>query len=93
MWVEYYQTVLVNNFYWHGLASYASWTQWYDTGCDKTPSPACDALYAKIEAAIGPYDTDNLYYDYCTGNATLNFIESVPNCYNLDYLLEAYLNV
>merc|ERR1712137_502741 len=91
-WVSHHQTIIVNNWYWHGLVSYSSKVQWYSQQCDQQSSPECDLLYAQIESSIGPYDSDDLYFDFCTGNGTLDFTETVPNCINLNVALDTYLN-
>ena len=93
-WVAQQQTVIFNNWYYHGLISYANWRSWFANGCNATVTPSCDALFAEAEQAIGPFDSENLYLSYCTGNSSLNFVEElVPSCTNLIDAMESYLNV
>lgn len=92
-WVKESSTVIVNNWYWHGLISYSNRVNWYQQKCHVNYTNECDQLYSEMKKAIGPYDGDNLYMNFCTGNGTLNFTDSQPNCYSLDELVEWYLNV
>ena len=93
VWVQESSTVIVNNWYWHGLISYSMRAAWYQNNCPSNHSATCDLLYSEMYTAIGPYDGDNLYMNFCTGNGTLDFTETQENCYSLDDLLEWYLNV
>ena len=41
----------------------------------------------------GSINPDMLYYSYCTGNGTIDFnTEAVPDCFDLDAQVVAYLN-
>lgn len=54
----------------------------------------CRVLFADITYDIGePFSIDDLYFNYCTGNGTLDFTESVPNCDSILIRPEIYLNV
>lgn len=46
-----------------------------------------------MEDAIGPLNHDDLYTNFCTGNATLDAFETVPGCVSLGERTERYLNV
>lgn len=93
LWVRDSQTVIVNNWYYHGLVSYANRVLWYQNECDIEVTSDCDSLYRSMKHSIGPHSGDNLYKNFCTGNGTLDFTDSVDNCYSITYLIERYLNV
>ena len=40
-----------------------------------------------------PINPDMLYFDYCTGNGTLDFlVDEFPDCFDLDAQISTYLN-
>ena len=93
-WIAEANTVIVNNWYWHGLISYSNRVAWYQEKCDvNSTTTTCNNLYIGMYEAIGPYTGDNLYMDFCTGNATLDFNTEAPYCLSLDVLQNTYLNV
>jgi Serine carboxypeptidase len=50
------------------------------------------ALNVQVNSA-GSLNPDDLYYSFCTGNATLTFVEDhVPDCFNVDDQSSAWLN-
>ena len=53
----------------------------------------CKDKYASMVEDIGPFSIDDLYFDFCTGNGTLNFVETSPNCLNINVRTPVYLNV
>lgn len=92
-WVAETKSVIVNNWYWHGLISYADRVDWYKSRCQVTVTEDCAGKYKSMQSAIGPYSGDNLYQNFCTGNASMDFTQETPNCSSLKVQLERYLNV
>ena len=92
-WKENELDVQIQLFYYHGLISYRDVQQWNKAGCaTKSVSTECLKLYSEFYDAIGPLDSDNLYTDFCTGNATLDFSQRAPNCVSVEDLRNKYLN-
>lgn len=102
-------TFQVNGFYWHGLVSYSNYQAWFSNGCpDNQNSSPCQTLFTTITTQIGvidqelkrravpqqpSLDPDDLYQDFCTGNGTLRYVETIPvNCVPLGQLVANYLN-
>eukprot|EP01095_Lingulamoeba_sp_RSL-Kostka_P002245 TRINITY_DN130_c3_g1_i1.p1 TRINITY_DN130_c3_g1~~TRINITY_DN130_c3_g1_i1.p1 ORF type:complete len:438 (-),score=126.42 TRINITY_DN130_c3_g1_i1:100-1413(-) len=92
-WTENHNSVEVELYYYHGLVSYMSLQRWRQN-CDVTnpDKKYCDELYIEIKASIGRLDGDNLYTNFCTGNATLDLTEEVPDCVSAQDLRDYYLN-
>ena len=83
----------VNLFYWHGLIPYSAYTEWMSSDCAKPnpqPSKECVALLNTITDMIGPFDSDNLYTDLISGNATLGVGPTPPH--SVQDLMNTYLN-
>jgi len=53
----------------------------------------CKAKLASMVEDIGPFSIDDLYFDFCTGNGTLNFSETTPNCFSIIGRTAYYLNL
>jgi len=97
-------------FYWHGLVSYDIYVQWDQENCRHNPTTQtkhCQDLLNRALKQVGvidqelvdpnqpSIDPDNLYQDFCTGNASLQFSLTVgwPNdCDTSGDQLTAYLN-
>lgn len=82
----------VDMFYYHGMISYQSRAQWYNSSCDTSVTESCLELYNTITESIGHFSGDDLYTNFCTGNGTLDAFEEVPNCSSLSIRTEWYLN-
>jgi len=89
-------TLQVQLFYWHGLVPFSLYQKWMTSSCalpNANPSRACLDLFDSINNIIGNYDPDNLYTDFCYGNATLEgTVLQNPNCVTVDDKLDEYLN-
>ena len=53
----------------------------------------CKTRYEEMVEDIGPFDIDDLYFNFCTGNGTLSFDETTPNCFSIIGRTPYYLNV
>jgi len=105
----------INNLYWRGLVSYTNYNNWTMQGCNdpnKALGIPCQLIYNSMVDQLGnidqekrqntnwpSIDPDDLYQDFCTGNGSLDFINSPvmddPNdlCdYELGDLIVEYLN-
>mmetsp|Transcript_4641 Transcript_4641/g.16333 ORF Transcript_4641/g.16333 Transcript_4641/m.16333 type:complete len:463 (+) Transcript_4641:73-1461(+) len=94
-WVDHTHTVVLDMYYWHGMASFYHRQAWKLAGCEENENtPECDTIWLLVQKAMDSHvvDGDNLYQNFCTGNATLDFDESTENCYSLDDRTESYLN-
>lgn len=90
-WRETANDIQVNLFYYHGLIPITSLIEWKGQGCSATPnSDSCNNLMEKYTAQIGPFDSDNLYTNVFTGNASLG-VGDTPK-HSLQDLERAYLN-
>ena len=43
--------------------------------------------------SLGPLEGDDLYYNYCTGNGTLDAFAQTPDCITMSEQTTRYLNV
>jgi len=66
-------------------------------GCNQLnpPNPArCQQIFNGMNVGgTGENSDDNLYYNHCTGNGTLDVLETVPNCITFEDVQTAWLNV
>jgi len=92
-WEATANTIQVELFYWHALIPYSAYLNWKSSGCavpNANPSKTCVDLLNEITDMVGPFDSDNLYTDLVSGNATLG-IGPTPD-HTISELLTAYLN-
>jgi len=85
-------TTQLNLYFFHGLVSFADRQEWFSKGCDKNQTIACQALFDQYQSTIGVYSPDNLYQNFCTGNGSTSFLDSVLDCHAMGQLTEWYLN-
>jgi len=102
-------SVQFNLLYWHGLVDYSTYQNWTSQNCDANPSqPICNTILQDAENQIGviyqetvtgaPHlpslDPDDLYQDFCTGNGSLEYSETVASlCVPLGNDVTNYLNL
>lgn len=94
-WVDHTRTVVLDMYYWHGMTSFYYRQAWKLAGCEEDENTAeCDSIWSKVQGAMDSdtVDGDNLYQNFCTGNGTIDFLETTENCYSLDDRTESYLN-
>lgn len=100
----------MNLIYYHGLVSYTNFNAWNTNNCPSNPnSLVCKQIMKVTLDQIGTIDQellpsniqpsldpDNLYQDFCSGNASLSFTETGgwPNCAadSVGELATTYLN-
>eukprot|EP00339_Tiarina_fusa_P014055 CAMPEP_0117035920 /NCGR_PEP_ID=MMETSP0472-20121206/25485_1 /TAXON_ID=693140 ORGANISM="Tiarina fusus, Strain LIS" /NCGR_SAMPLE_ID=MMETSP0472 /ASSEMBLY_ACC=CAM_ASM_000603 /LENGTH=415 /DNA_ID=CAMNT_0004745541 /DNA_START=84 /DNA_END=1334 /DNA_ORIENTATION=+ len=92
-WQDTFFTTQLELYYWHGMLSFANREWWYMTGCDMVFTDTCKERYEEMLEAIGPFSIDDVYFDFCTANGTLNFVETSPNCLNINVRTPVYLNI
>jgi len=94
-WKTRGNTIQIENYYWNGLISYSTYSLWMHSLCPgttKNPPPECLDILAQVNKEVGSIDPDNMFTNQCTGNATLDITETVPNCRSFQDLRDAYLN-
>ncbi len=96
-------------FYWNGLVSWNVMGPFVAAGCQFASSSTCDNLFSTAQSQIGDIDQelkkkkriqplpnldpDDLYQDFCTGNASLAVTNKIPqNCLSNGDLTTKYLN-
>ena len=91
----------------HGLVSYSDYGEFVQNGCLSQDSSTCDSIFQRAQSKIGvidqelkrkrehqepSLDPDDLYQDFCTGNASLSVVNVIPdNCQASGDLTTAYL--
>jgi len=86
-------TLSLNMYYWNGVLPLSGLRKWTDSECDSGESSSeCLKLYENITSVIGAFEGDELYYNFCTQNGSLNLLEQVPNCEGLADRTAKYLN-
>jgi len=85
-----YNSIQFNLLYWHGLVSFSNYALWLQYGCESNSNTeACEQTLNDALNEIGEIDQelvysqpsldpDNLYQDFCTSNATLEFAKDIP---------------
>ncbi len=101
-------TIQIDLFYWHGLVSYENYHAYNTNGCNQNQnSNVCSAIEQSIMTQVGvidqelvatneepSLDPDNLYQNFCTGNASLDYVSTVssPSCDPIGQREQDYLN-
>eukprot|EP01090_Pellita_catalonica_P004442 TRINITY_DN14270_c0_g1_i1.p1 TRINITY_DN14270_c0_g1~~TRINITY_DN14270_c0_g1_i1.p1 ORF type:complete len:410 (-),score=41.51 TRINITY_DN14270_c0_g1_i1:35-1264(-) len=73
----------VSLFYWHASIPYRTYKAWLEAGCGEITPPdkaKCNSMFSDIFKQVGDFDPDDLFYNFCTGNGTLDVMESLPGC-------------
>eukprot|EP01087_Luapelamoeba_hula_P011622 TRINITY_DN3174_c1_g1_i3.p1 TRINITY_DN3174_c1_g1~~TRINITY_DN3174_c1_g1_i3.p1 ORF type:complete len:463 (+),score=51.42 TRINITY_DN3174_c1_g1_i3:205-1593(+) len=82
----------VSLFFWHAVISYSSFREFEVAGCNdvRPPNPSlCDELYRDMKVNV---HDDDLYWNSCIGNGTLNILDSNKGCVTPDSVLNSWLN-
>jgi len=100
-----YNSIQFNLLFWHGLASYSLYNEWYQYECDSNSNTeACQQTFNTAIEQLGEIDQqlvysqpsldpDCLYQDFCTGNGTLEFAKDIPvGCTPDTDMTSTYLN-
>mmetsp|Transcript_27823 Transcript_27823/g.77830 ORF Transcript_27823/g.77830 Transcript_27823/m.77830 type:complete len:440 (+) Transcript_27823:44-1363(+) len=96
-WQATRRDYIINNMFYHALIPMTARDRWFHSSCPGTtdsPTRECDALYEGIRLLAAAWDPDDLYYNKCTGNATLDFLERPPDgsCVPISDRRSTYLN-
>lgn len=91
--VEYFNEQ-IDLFYYHGLISFSSRSQWKESCAANSLTVECISMYESIRGTIGTenFVGDDLYANLCTGNGTLDAFEEVEHCISLGMRTEWYMN-
>mmetsp|Transcript_7986 Transcript_7986/g.8813 ORF Transcript_7986/g.8813 Transcript_7986/m.8813 type:complete len:463 (-) Transcript_7986:33-1421(-) len=98
----------IPHLFYHGLISYGIFSNWTKNNCaEDYPNSVCGDIHSIAIGQVGKIsqplktefsnfpslNTDALYYDFCTGNGTLQFSIQDPNgCKPLNDLTSVYLS-